>query len=245
MAKEAASSNIKILVEKLNCTENQARNALQIARDDMAIAEVIIKEHRAEKRTSYVGGNSGQIVEMPKSGYAEEFEKLMKHSEMNQGEEAVGKRKFTIYKNGFLIDSKFTPLKEAEIKRTMENIFKNKELPSDLFNINQDDLIDVEVVDKSDEIYKEDYPGASRTVNLAIPTEAKSHIDLGGDSIVFKLTIEGKNTVVKMGDCPTFSLLKAYLEERGICGRLIYEEKEISWDENPANYKRTLLKLVQ
>lgn len=245
MKKEEENPDVKILMEKLNCTENQARNALKIARDNVSMAEVIIREYRSEKRTNYVGGHSGQIVEMPKSGYAEEFEKLMKHSEMYKDEKPAKKKTFTIYKNGFLIDSKFIPLKETEIKKRMETIFKNKEIPSDLFDIDQDELIDIETHDKSDEIYKEEYPGKSRTINLSIPKEEKSVIDLGDDSIVFKITINGKNTIVKMGGCSTFSLLKDYLEEKGIHGRLSYEDQMVPWEDNPDNYKRTLLKLIQ
>lgn len=245
MVKEVIDTKVKQLMDSLNCTENQARNALKISRDDMSIAEAIIKEHKSEKRTNYVGGNSGQIVEVPKSGYAEEFEKLMEESNKNQTQVAVASKKFTIYKNGFLIDSTFTRLSEKEVKRTLETIFKTKELPSDLFNIKQDDLIDVEIQDKSEEIYKEDFPGVSRSVSLSIPTEDKSKILLGDDSILFKLNIHSKNTIVQMGGSSTFSLLQDYLKERGISGRLVCDDKEVSWDEDPSKYKRTLLRLVQ
>lgn len=245
MKKEAENQDIKILVDKLNCTENQARNALKIANNNLSLAEVIIKEYKSEKRTNYVGGNSGQVVEMPKSQYTEEFEKLMKHSDINKDKEPIARKIFTIYKNGFKIDSKFIPLSESEIKKRLETIFKNKEFPSDLFEINQNDLIDAEIHDKSDEIYKEEYPGMSRTVNLSIPVETKSGINLGNDSILFKLTLQGRNTIVKMGGCSSFSSLKSYLEEMGIVGKLFYEDKEVSWDDSPDRYKRTLLKLIQ
>ncbi|EHY65595.1 hypothetical protein NERG_01202 [Nematocida ausubeli] len=239
------TGKIAELVKKLNCTENQARNALQLARDDMAIAETIIKEYNADKRTSYVGGHSGQIVEIPKTKYAAEFEKLMKASNAGENEEAVGSRKLTIYKNGFMIDDKFTPLSEKEIKRALDNILKKQEVPSDLFNIKQNDLVDVEIQDKSDEVYKEDYPGLSRTVKLTIPQEGKSVIELGTDEVLFKLTIRNKNTIVKMGGCTSFAPLQKYLQERECPGGLFHDGKNVPWEENPSKYKRELLKLVE
>lgn len=232
----------KILMKKLNCSKNQARNAMKIARDNMSLAETIIKEFNSEKRTNFVGGN--QIVELPKSKYAKEFEELMKHSESST-EKAVAHKKFTIYKNGFLIDEKFFRLSEREIKKRLDKIFKDKELPSDLFNINQNDLIDTEIHDKSEEIYKEEYPGESNTISLSIPTETNSKIELGDNSVVFKLTINGRNSIVKLGGSSNFHPLREYLKRTGITGRLFSEGKEISWDESPENYKRTLLELVQ
>ncbi|OAG33336.1 hypothetical protein NEIG_01821 [Nematocida sp. ERTm5] len=244
------SAKITELMKKLNCTENQARNALKLSRDDMAIAETIIKEYNSDKRTSYVGGNSGQIVEMPKSGYAAEFEKLMKESnkadsDKTESGEPVGNRKLSIYKNGFLIDDKFTRLSDKEIKRVMDNIIKKQEIPSDLFNIKQNDLVDVEIQDKSDEMYKEDFPGVSRTINLSIPKEDKSVIELGTDSVLFKLTVGNKNIIVKMGGCTTFQPLQEYFKEKECNGKLSYDGKEVSWDEDPSKYKRELLKLIE
>ncbi|KAH9385868.1 uncharacterized protein NEMAJ01_0764 [Nematocida major] len=246
MVREIANPKVAELMKSLKCTENQARNALKLSRDDAEMAAAIIKEHRSEDRTTYAGGQSGQILETPKSKYAEEFSKMMQEDAENPPSDSpVERRKLTIFKNGFLIDGKFTRLSDHETKRIMEKIIKKKEVPSDLFNIKQDELVDVEVEDKSGEMYREKCPGDSRTVNLCIPVENKAKIELGDDSIVFKLTIEGKNTIVQMGKCSSFEELKAYLGERGVSGKLYMEDKEVCWNEDPSKYKRTLLRLLQ
>lgn len=151
---------MKKTMKQMGCSENQARNALELARYDEGVAATIIKEYNSAKKTNYVGGHSGQIVEVPRSEYADAFEKLMKHSKQNEDKPAVCTKTLTIYKNGLLIDEKFLRLSEKEKKELIDKISETGEVPSELFGIRRGDIVDVELVmDHAEETYKEDYPG--------------------------------------------------------------------------------------
>ncbi|KAI5186158.1 hypothetical protein NEHOM01_1323 [Nematocida homosporus] len=239
------------LMQELNCTENQARNALELAQYNYDLARTIVKEYLSDKKTNYVGGNSGQIVEMPKSEYAEEFEKLMRHSQNNHNNQnnqentVVVKKTLTVYKNGFLIDDKFTRLTQEERDALMKQISETGEVPSHLFEINPGDLVDVEIALQTDETYREDFPGEGRTIQQTVPKGSGESIDLGGPEVVFKLTVGGKKVHVKMGGCSDFHPLKQHLEGQGLTGQLFCSGVSVAWDENPSKYSRDLLNLQQ
>jgi len=244
MIKEEKDAKIRKIVKELGCTENQARNALELARYDEELAKVIVKEHNGEKRTSYAGGVSGQVVEMPKSEYADDFKKLMEHSNKNQEEAATGKKTLTIYKNGLLIDDRFVRLPEKERDEVIRKISETGEVPSSLFGIKQGDLIDVEVNVQTGDMYKEDYPGKSHSVRTAVPKETGGVIEIGSNpDVVFKLTINKQNVIVKLGGCTTFLPLKEHLEKNNIPGVLTHNGKEVRWNEAPSKYSRSLLQL--
>ncbi|KAI5191027.1 hypothetical protein NECID01_1257 [Nematocida sp. AWRm77] len=237
---------VKKLVKELGCPENQARNALVLARGDSETAAAIVKEYNSAKKTNYVGGQSGQIVEVPKSEYADAFEKLMKHSKQNEGEPATCKKTLTIYKNGLLIDDKFVRLSEKEKKAMIDKISETGEVPSELFGIKRGDLIDVEIVtDQTEELYKEDYPGRSYTIGRSpsLPKETGDVIDLGSTEVVLKLTLNGTNVMVNLGGCASFAPLREYLENQNIEGTLVCGGKDVPWEECPEKYNRSLIRL--
>ncbi|KAI5171125.1 hypothetical protein NEFER03_0527 [Nematocida sp. LUAm3] len=245
MSPEEKNETIKGLVKEAKCTENQARNALELSRYNVEIAKSIVKEYTSAKKTNYVGGVSGQIQEVPKSQYADEFARLMQHSNQNQGETAKEKRLLTIYRNGFLIDDQFTRLSPKERDSLMKRISETGEVPSDMFRIHKGDLVDVEIDMKLDEMYKEAFPGESYSIKQSLPKETGSTIDLGTQEVTFKLTVNKQNVIVKMGGSSSFLPLKSYLDEKNIKGSLFHEEKCVSWDEDPSKYSRTRLSLHQ
>ncbi|OAG28905.1 hypothetical protein NEDG_01044 [Nematocida displodere] len=243
MDRKEREPTIKGLIDELGCTENQAKNALTLAQGNVNTAKGIIREYRETTRTSSAGGTCAQMTENPKSEYAEEFERLQKHSDGNQNEEAAATRALIIYKNGFLIDEKFTPMTEAERNAAMKQISETGEVPSEMFGIKQGDLVDVDVSIQTDEVFKEDYPGPFYSVKHSAPAIPGDAIELGSGGPIFKLIIKGKSAIVKMGPEETFHALRDYLGRKGINGNLKHEKTDVSWDENPSKFERMVLQL--
>lgn len=239
MSPEEKEHAIRQLMEEIKCTQNQASNALILARGNKEIARTIIKEYNSATKTTYAGGVSGQIVETPKSEYADEFKKLMEHSKNNQGQEATASKTLIVYKNGIVIEDKFTRLKENERDAMIKKISETGEVPSHLFGIKQGDFIDVEMSMRLDEIYKEEYPGDAHTVSLSVPVETGDKIELGSSEIVFKLVIQNKVVTVQMGNCTDFSSLIEYLKKKNISGNLKCNGQIISLADPPAKYNRS------
>ncbi|KAI5179743.1 hypothetical protein NEOKW01_0206 [Nematocida sp. AWRm80] len=245
MPSEERKQNIQKLVRDLGCTENQARNALEISRDNLDMAKTIIKEYRAETQTTYAGGKSGQVVEMPKSDHTRQFEELMKHSAANQDKEPVGSKKLIVYKNGFLIDDKFTKLTEKEREEIMDKIASTGEVPSEMFKIKQGDLVDVEIEMKTDTVYKDVFDGVAHSISVTRPTNTGKKIALGTNETLFKLTLGMENVLVEIGGKHSFEDLKKYLEQNNQAGQLYSGDKQVDWSEDPSKYNRALLRIVK
>lgn len=242
MSPEEKAHAIQHMMKKIKCTHNQAKNALDLARGDIELATSIVKEYNSNIKTTYAGGVSGQIIETPKSDYAKEFKKLMEHSKNNQAHEAVAKKTLAVYKNGFLIDDKFTRFKEEERDKLIKKISETGEVPADLFGIKQGDFIDVELSMHIDEIYKEEYPGDPYTIKKSFPIETGSIVELGSSEIVFKLVIQNKIVTMHMGGCTNFKPLQSYLEKSNLSGKLTCEGRTISWSDSPINYNRSRIR---
>lgn len=244
MAADEKQQAVDRIVKDLGCTKNEAKNAMSLAGGNEELARSIVQEYKKATHTTFAGGKSGQILEMPKSGYAAELEKMQKHSNANQTQKAVGQKTLTVYKNGILVDDKFTRLSESEREEMLKNISNTGEIPSKLFGIKQGDYLDIETNIKTDEIYKEDYPGISHSINIQHPTKKGEPISLGSGGPVFKLVVGETARVVRMGECKTLTPLQDFLKENGISGTLFCDKECVSWDDDPGKYNRCTLWVV-
>lgn len=260
MKEETQEEKIRTLRSECHCTENEARNALMLSRGDMCRAREIVKA-KASRDTRYVGGVSGQVVELPEANHAI-IDKLMQKSEENRkdtGAQSVKVSKFVVYKNGIMAGDKFHRMSSKKRDELLDSITRTGDIPRELFGIKQGEMVDVDFSLQTDESYQEMYPGQGHT--LSGPMQASTEepgakagepsgggvgdsINLGEGGPVFRLMIAGRRVKVTMRKGATMLELIDFLKQKGLhASTLLSGEKVVRGEDSSDLYDRDMLTL--